>query len=367
MKKANASHIAVIYGTDPQEMVPRLMDHFDVASEVPKGATIGIKPNLVIAKPSSSGATTDPEIVGSVIFYLKSKGFKDIVILESSWVGDNTDRVFKVCGYKALSRQRGVPLVNLERDGSSMHRVEGVDINVCNRVFEIDYLINIPVLKAHCQTRLTCALKNLKGLVPDSEKKRFHNIGLAKPIAALSKIVSTSFVIVDGIIGDLTFEEGGTPVHMNRLIAGRDPVLIDSYAATLLGFNSHDIEYIPLAEALGVGTSRLNEASIVTLNQPTSKRIAISDNREIRSLLRYVRQDRACSACLSGLIHALKRVEEAGLLNRLDSAVNIGQGFKERAGSGIGIGSCTSGFTRSLSGCPPNARDIKNFLQKCFK
>ena len=30
-------------------------------------------------------------------------------------------------------------------------------------------------------------------------------------------------VIVDGIMGDLDFEEGGNPVQMDMVLAGRDP------------------------------------------------------------------------------------------------------------------------------------------------
>ena len=99
----------------------------------------------------------------------------------------------------------------------------------------IDVIINIPLLKVHSCCLATLALKNLKGLIPRAEKQRFHAMGLSRPIAALAKTVRSDFVIVDGIVGDLTFEEGGMPVQMNRLIAGRDPVAIDAYVATLMG------------------------------------------------------------------------------------------------------------------------------------
>ena len=48
---------------------------------------IGIKPNLVVAKPAKSGATTSPEVVESLIGYLHSRGLHDICVMESSWVG----------------------------------------------------------------------------------------------------------------------------------------------------------------------------------------------------------------------------------------------------------------------------------------
>ncbi len=367
MSRTNPGVIAVMYGSDPFEMVPRLMDHFDVAAELPRAAPIGIKPNLVVSKPSSSGATTDPQIVESVVRYLRAKGFDDLLILESAWVGDDTDRAFKVCGYRELAHRCGVPLVNLERDGSTVCSAHGMEIRVCNRALDLGYLINIPVLKAHCQTKFTCALKNLKGLIPHAEKQRFHAIGLSRPIAILASIVRPNFTIVDGIIGDLSFEEGGAPVRMNRLFAGRDPVRIDAYGATLLGYEPGEISYIPIAEELGVGSAVLRESDVEALNKPKVSRIDLPDRGEAERLLRHIRQEQACSACVSSLLHALKRVHEVGSLRRLPLPVNIGQGFKKRGAPGLGVGSCTSRCARYVNGCPPSARDIKDFLLSCME
>jgi hypothetical protein len=61
-------------------------------------------------------------------------------------------------------------------------------------------------------------------------------------------------------MGDLDFEEGGNPVRMNRILAGSDPVLIDSYAAQLLGFEAEEIAYIPPVFANPLATN----APIVT-------------------------------------------------------------------------------------------------------
>ena len=37
---------------------------------------------------------------------------------------------------------------------------------ICDSALALDFLINDPVLKGHCQTKITCALKNMKGLIP---------------------------------------------------------------------------------------------------------------------------------------------------------------------------------------------------------
>ena len=178
-----SNRIYVNYGQDPGRMVQEILTHMQIERSIPENALIGIKPNLVVAKPSTSGATTSPALVGGIIEYLKAKGRNNIVILESSWIGERTSRAFEVCGYNELALKYGVQLIDLQRDSCTAHQAGGMEIAVCDAVTRLDYLINVPVLKGHCQTKITCALKNLKGCIPNSEKRRFHTMGLHKPIA----------------------------------------------------------------------------------------------------------------------------------------------------------------------------------------
>ena len=259
--------IRIIYGDNPGQMVKELLEAIKPEAEIAEDTLIGIKPNLVVAKPSDSGATTSPEIVAGIVEYLKSKGRSNIVIMEGSWVGDRTSEAFRVCGYEDLSREYDVPLIDLQKDKSRTYETDGMRISVCDHVMGVGYLINVPVMKGHCQTNMTCALKNMKGCIPDSEKRRFHTMGLHKPIACLNKLIKQDLIIVDGMNGDLNFEEGGNPVQMNRIFAGKDPVLIDAFAANLMGFTVGEIPYIGMAERIGVGTANLKSADIVELNR----------------------------------------------------------------------------------------------------
>ncbi|NMB02734.1 MAG: DUF362 domain-containing protein [Firmicutes bacterium] len=353
--------IFVSYGQAPIAMVQELLTHLDVASIIPQGARIGLKPNLVVARPAQEGATTAPELVDGVIQYLQSHGFQNIVIAEGSWIGDSTQRAFDVCGYTKLAKAYGVELVDLQKDGYHTRTVEGLQIHVCNELSKIDYLINLPVLKGHCQTKITCALKNLKGCIPNSEKRRFHSLGLHKPIAYLNQAIRTDLVIVDGLVGDLDFEEGGNPVQMDRIIVGTDPVLVDSYVAQLLGYDPAEIAYIPLAESLGVGRVFTDATEVVVLNEEHTVQ-RISPTRQVAELARFIEESDACSACYGSLIHALGRLNERGLLGRVNQPIAIGQGFKGKQGEGVGIGSCTKGFSTHVVGCPPTAKTILDFL-----
>lgn len=350
------------YGDNPQEMISDLLATIKIEDFINKDALIGIKPNLVVAKPSSSGATTSPELVEGMIRYLKSKGFKNIVVLESSWVGDKTSKAFEICGYTKIAKDLCIPLIDLQKDTYQVYSVEGMELNICDQVMRLDYLINMPVLKGHCQTKITCALKNLKGCIPNKEKRRFHALGLHKPIAYLNKVIKSDLIIVDGLMGDLNYEEGGNPVKMDRIIAGFDPVLIDSYAAHLLGYDPEEIEYIKIAEKIGVGSCLASKEQICELNENHTTQ-KIPHTREVEKLAKYIEEKDACSACYGSLIHALDRLREQGMLDILRERVSIGQGYKKVRGKGIGVGSCTKGFEKNVPGCPPTAREIIKVLK----
>ncbi len=89
--------------------------------------------------------------------------------------------------------------------------VEGITMDVSRTILDTDFLISLPVLKGHCQTAMTCALKNMKGCLSDRSKRLFHSLGLHRPIAALNAVRDADLVIVDSLNGDLDFEEGGKP------------------------------------------------------------------------------------------------------------------------------------------------------------
>lgn len=365
--------IRVIYGQEPEKMAINIMETMGVAEELKNlgksNPFIGLKPNLVVPQPASWGATTSPEMVRGVILYLKKHGFNNISIMEGSWIGDRTEEAFRVCGYEELSKEFGIPLIDLKKDAYLEVEVDGLSLKVCRTPLEADYLINLPVLKAHCQTKITCALKNMKGCIPDIEKRRFHSLGLHKPIACLSKALKPHLTIVDGIMGDLTHEEGGNPVNMGRVFAARDPVLLDTYVAELLGYDSCEIPYIGLAAKLGVGSDKLKEESMVELNQ--NQEIQVLSKIESGELVDYLRhwieENSACSACFGGLIHALMRLKEQGKLENLSQKLYVGQGFKNKTAPGLGIGICTRDFQDSLPGCPPKAKDILAFIEAHMK
>ena len=180
------SRIYEIFGTNAHAMTRALMESAGAACKIPSGASVALKPNLVVAASHETGATTHAGVLSGAIEYLRDHGFRDISIIEGSWVGDDTGRAFRAAGYEAVGKKYGVPLFDLKRDKTRRVDTPLRPMDICCRALDADYLINLPVLKGHCQTAMTCALKNCKGCLPDREKRRFHSEGLMRPIAALA-------------------------------------------------------------------------------------------------------------------------------------------------------------------------------------
>jgi uncharacterized protein (DUF362 family) len=357
----NEEQILCWYGKDPYEAGYKLMEASGVWKEWPRDGHIGLKPNLVVAKKASSGATTHPEFCGGIISFLQEKGFENLSILEGSWVGDRTERAFKICGYTALSEKYSIPLVDLQKDESITMEATNGDYRICKSILDLDRLINIPVLKGHCQTAMTCALKNLKGCIPDSEKQRYHREGLFQPIADLNEILKADLILVDALEGDPDFEEGGNPQTLNLFMAALDPVLLDTYACSLLGLKISDVPYIQKAERLGAGISSMTGDTLVSLNKGEGFR-SLQKSSLSREIAGHVYEKGACSACYASLMQGLKILKDQG--SAIPETIMIGQGFKGWTGQGIGVGQCLSGCSSFAPGCPPEASDIVDFLKK---
>lgn len=374
------NEIYKIYGTDYKEMTVALLEKAELASLIREKCScraadspvIGIKPNLMSCIPAEFGATTHPEVVEGIIEYLQSHGFGSVIIMEGSWVGDRTEEAFDICGFNAIKEKYGVELRDMQKDGWFQKKAGKIFIKLCNSVRDIDFLINVPVLKGHCQTNFTCALKNMKGLIPNCEKRRFHAMGLHGPIGLLNGLVHQDFVVTDHICGDLECESGGNPFRSDCIMVSRDAVLTDTYAGKLLGYTADDVPYLRYAQDAGAGSGNLSEAVIKTLKRNSSgsyelseadKEEALPVTHRIFRLKDRVQDVDTCSACYESLMRALSRLKEEGLLENFTDTICIGQGNRGKKGR-FGIGSCTSMFDNTIKGCPPAPESVYDGIRK---
>ena len=102
-----------------------------------------------------------------------------------------------------------------EQTVKEINNIAHKTIKLPKLLFDVDSVINVPVLKTHNQTGVSISLKNLAvGVCTDREKKqRIHSIGLFQPpaqnamekgslldhmIVDVSRVLPTQLVVVDG-------------------------------------------------------------------------------------------------------------------------------------------------------------------------
>lgn len=359
-----ANQIFEIYGTNYRQMTLDILERSDLAALIGSRDTrIAVKPNLVTPSPAQFGGTTHTEIIAGIIEYLRAHGFQKIIIAEGSWVGDKTSEAYEYCGYRTLCENYDVPFIDTQKLRAHPIDCAGMKISVTDVVDDFDFLINVPVLKGHCQTKMTCALKNLKGLLPNTEKRRFHKMGLHKPIAHLSAGIHQDFIVVDHICGDPDFEEGGNPLVSNCIMTALDPVLVDSYACDFLGLDISEVPYVGMAQKLGLGSTDLDSADIITIGKTDAQAEKAGGKRRVLDVSYKVDDVDSCSACYGNLIPSLYRLQEEGLLDDLKDPIAIGQGHQGRTGK-LGVGRCTKDYAFCIMGCPPDEETIYKKLKE---
>ena len=74
-----------IYGTDAHGMTKALLSAAEIAGSIPRGASIALKPNLILAGDPDNGATTHPGVLSGADpqWVRDGRGGRDVGFLRS--------------------------------------------------------------------------------------------------------------------------------------------------------------------------------------------------------------------------------------------------------------------------------------------
>jgi uncharacterized protein (DUF362 family) len=361
------SEVFIIYGNQVEAMIRQLVEKTGAMDRLRPDDKVMIKPNLLVSRQNWAGINTDPRIVEALVKSLKDRGIRRVTIGDGSGMGYSATKAFEYCGYNEMASRYGLHLVDLERDEfvKKPVRTEGPfkSLEIARPVLESDFLINVPVMKAHHETLITCSLKNLKGTMPRSMKTAFHGVDLHKAIAQLNSIIIPHLIIVDGLQGDLHSESGHDPVVMDRIILGTNPVEVDSVVADILGYKPRDIRHIAYSADASLGTCDLKKIKIHSLNRPSEIKRFSPPTHYSKRFPCSISAEGACCTCMGNFIFALERLDEKGLLSERLSFL-IGQNPKistHKNAFSIAVGQCASKQDAAdlcFDECPPTAGSI---------
>ena len=207
---------------------------------------IVIKVNACYYWDFSTGRTTDPAFVSSLIDLIREKTspYVDIAIVESDASAMKCKYAFKFLGFEKMAKDRKVRLVNLSEDTIDVCQVTCTGHSFCFMVPQVishaDLRINLPKIKyASEDIKLSCALKNVFGCNPYPKKFQYH-----------PQLGKTIVNIIDGNI-----VSGIQPRKLGLVMASRDPVAIDVASAKIAGINPRTIKYLQLARKEGLGNT----------------------------------------------------------------------------------------------------------------
>ncbi|MFC2171618.1 DUF362 domain-containing protein [Acidobacteriota bacterium] len=270
--------------------------------DIPRGARVVLKPNLVIAASPEEGITTHPVFAEAVIRVLQSRGAQDVCLVEGPGIGEDAQRVFETTGFTQLSRTTGARLLcaeDLERVSLPWKYGE---IEIPKIVLDCDLYMNLVKMKTHVQSRVTLCLKNQKGLLKQQDKKNFHyKWGLWEPVVALSEVIRPHLNLVDGILameGDGPTHRG-TPKKAGAFLAGTDMVETELACLSVMGIPSGQVPYYRFISQSG-------SPSFIG-HRPEGLDFAVPDLRvgRKRKVISY-RNPWACSLCTAALGKSVK-------------------------------------------------------------
>lgn len=241
--------------------VEKMMMELDILSDLRPEMKVVIKPNLIMAKPTSVPATTHPAVIRGVAQWLRKNGINNVTLAESSggpYMAEYMKTIYRVCGILPLA---DVLTINEDFSSRPVNTQEGFknhSFNMITPIIEADYIINICKLKTHSMTGVSAGIKNLFGVIPGLEKPQLHYMwpdieDFSNMILEIAQTVKPNLTVIDAIDAmEGNGPTGGTSHPLGLLLGARDFYTQDYFATTLMKIDPSNIVMIRQAMEKGL-------------------------------------------------------------------------------------------------------------------
>jgi len=252
---------------------PHLM--FDTAIEalggmkkfVTSGQKVVVKPNIGWDAPPERAANTNPRLIGRIVEHCYNAGAKEVLVFDNTC--NDWNKCYSNSGIEKAVKDAGGKMV----PGNTEGYYHGVDVasgislkesSVHELILESDVFINVPVLKHHASADLSISMKNLMGIIWD--RRYWHRNDLHQCIADFTTYSKPDLNIIDAY--RVMQKNGPRGVSVDDVglykaqIISTDIVAADASATKLFGTEPEDVDYIRIADEMGVGTMDLKSLNI---------------------------------------------------------------------------------------------------------
>ena len=244
-----------------------------VSRFVKKGQHVVLKPNMSFSRTPDFSATTHPLVVATVAQACIEAGAQQVLILDHTL--QRPEPCLERTGIRDACKDiPGVHVFALQErkffreikvpQGKVLERVE-----VMKEILDSQVLINIPVAKSHSATGVSLGMKGLMGMIWDRES--FHSqYNINQAIADLGTVIKPQLTLLDATRALASGGPGG-PGEVkkpNLIIAGIDPVAVDSYGVSVVpwygqNFKGRQVEHLLAAHQRGLGKIDLDQLKIL--------------------------------------------------------------------------------------------------------
>ncbi|WP_028584697.1 DUF362 domain-containing protein [Desulfogranum mediterraneum] len=222
-----------------------------------------VKPNLISA--SRALACTEPAVLAAVCGWFIDRGAR-VEVGDSPAFG-TAGNVLDRIGALAPLQRLGVGVREFDQ-AEQLVLPGGGKVGLAAAARECDLLVNLPRLKAHAQTRLTMAVKNLFGCVVGFRKPWWHMVhggeagSFLERIVELPAVLPPGVALLDGIRAmHVTGPVHGRPFQLGLLGCARNGVALDTALLKVLDVAPSSCPLWGAARRLGRAGVELEEIS----------------------------------------------------------------------------------------------------------
>ncbi len=262
---AGSTHpdLAVFHGEDPGRTAYAAVEALGgMGRFVRRGARVVVKPNVCHGTLPELAVCTNPGVVGAIIRMCFDAGARSVTVLDRPTTSSKP--AFADSGIARVVAREGARINYLGVDDYHRYSIpEGRLLTswpLVGEAIEADVLINVPIAKVHGLPGVTLGMKNLMGLM-GGYRSVMHK-SFEERVCDLYSRVRPDLTVLDAFrmrVRNGPFGTNPADVVLQRtVVAGTDPVAIDTYGAILLGKRPADLPFLNRAAARGLGTMDLS-------------------------------------------------------------------------------------------------------------
>jgi uncharacterized protein (DUF362 family) len=262
--------LAVARGPSPARITRAAVDGLGgIGRFISRGDVVVVKPNIGWDRTPEYAATTNPEVVSTIVRLCFEAGAKKVKIFDHT-VSDPR-RCYKQSGIAEAAGALGAVVTFIDDRKFREVKLSGHALKswpIYTEILEADKVINVPIAKTHGLSTLTLGMKNWMGVM-GGWRGRIHQ-RIDGSLVDVAMLVRPALIILDAVrILTSNGPQGGDLSDVKRLntvVAGTDQVAVDAFGATLFGLKGTDIGHIVLGHRAGLGSLDLSRSKIKRIN-----------------------------------------------------------------------------------------------------